>query len=109
MEPMSVLLDRSGAGAGPELPPALVALYGGGLALPADAVYANFVSSLDGVVSLVAPRGAGPTIRGRCEADRFVMGLLRLAADAIVVGAGTLRDEPGREWTAAAIDRERAD
>jgi len=48
-------------------------------------------------------RGAAPSggiISGRNEADRFVMGLLRAFADAVLVGAGTLRAEGGRAlWT----------
>jgi riboflavin biosynthesis pyrimidine reductase len=106
VEPLAVLYEEP-APAG-ELPEALANLYGGGLALADDAVYANFVTSLDGVASLVAPGGAAPTIRGRCEADRLVMGLLRFTADAVLVGAGTLRADRGHLWTAAYIDRERA-
>jgi riboflavin biosynthesis pyrimidine reductase len=104
---LQVLLDEAPpAGL---LPPALAALYGGDLALPDDVLYANAISSLDGVVALAAPRGAGRTLRGDSDADRFVMGLLRFLADAVVVGAGTLRADRGHLWTAAYIDRERAD
>lgn len=43
---------------------------------------------------------SGGIISGRNEADRFVMGLLRAYADAVVVGAGTVRAEGGRAlWT----------
>ena len=101
-----MLLDDAVAGG--DLPAPLAALYGGGLTLPADVVYANFIASLDGVVSLVAPRGAGPTLRGGADADRFVMGLLRFLADAVLIGAGTLRADPGHLWSAGYIDRERA-
>lgn len=104
---MSVLLDD--AAPSRDLPEALAALYGGGLALPPDVLFANFVTSLDGVATLEAAGGAGPTLRGRCDADRFVMGLLRTAADALLVGAGTVRAEGRHAFTAAAIDRERAD
>ena len=34
------------------------------------------------------------------EPDRFVMGLLRACADAVLVGAGTLRGSPRTRWTA---------
>jgi riboflavin biosynthesis pyrimidine reductase len=93
-----------------DLPAALASLYAGGLTLPPDAVYANFIASVDGVSALVAPRGAGPTLRGEsgADADRFVMGLLRFLADAVLIGAGTLRADRGHLWTAAYIDRERA-
>ena len=76
-------------------------LYDGGLAIREGSVYANFVSSIDGIVALeggTAPSGG--IISGRNEADRFVMGLLRAFADAVLVGAGTLRAEGGRGlWT----------
>jgi riboflavin biosynthesis pyrimidine reductase len=71
------------------------------LAIPEGSVYANFVSSIDGIVALeggTAPSGG--IISGRNEADRFVMGLLRAFADAVVVGAGTFRAEGGKAlWT----------
>jgi riboflavin biosynthesis pyrimidine reductase len=106
VEPLTVLREEPGPAG--DLPGPLATLYGGGLALAGDAVYANFVTSLDGVASLVAPGGAAPALRGRCDADRLVMGLLRFAADAVIVGAGTLRADRGHLWTAAYIDRERA-
>jgi riboflavin biosynthesis pyrimidine reductase len=107
VEPLRVLLDESPAG--DELPPPLAALYGGGLALPADAVYGNFIVSMDGVSALAAPRGTGATLRGEAGADRFVMGVLRFLADAVLIGAGTLRADRGHLWSAAYIDRERAE
>jgi riboflavin biosynthesis pyrimidine reductase len=59
------------------------------------------VSSLDGVV---AGAGITPgTISLRSEADRFVMGLLRASAGAVLIGAGTLRPDPGHRWTAEKI------
>jgi riboflavin biosynthesis pyrimidine reductase len=83
------------------LPEQLVQLYGGSLSLPRSCLYANFVSSIDGVVALEGGRApSGGIISRRSEADRFVMGLLRAFADAIVVGAGTVRAEGGRAlWT----------
>ena len=45
-------------------------------------------------------------LRGSCDADRFVMGLLRALADALMIGAGTLRADRGHRWTAGSIDRE---
>jgi riboflavin biosynthesis pyrimidine reductase len=83
------------------LPPQLAELYDGGLAIPEGRVYANFVSSIDGIVALEG--GAAPSggiISGRNEADRFVMGLLRAYAQAVLVGAGTVRAEGGKAlWT----------
>lgn len=43
----------------------------------------------------------GGAISGNNEHDRLVMGLLRARADAVVVGAGTLRSVPDHLWTAA--------
>jgi riboflavin biosynthesis pyrimidine reductase len=107
METLRVLLDEAPQGG--DLPPALAGPYGGGLVLPADVLYANFIASLDGVTTLGPGRGAGTALRGGGSADRFVMGLLRSLADALVVGAGTLRADGRHRWTAGYIDRERAD
>ena len=62
-------------------------------------VIGNFVSTLDGVVSLSLPgkSGGGP-ISGEFQQDRMVMGLLRAAADAVVVGAGTVRAVRNHVW-----------
>lgn len=107
VEPLRILVDEIGGP--PDLPRPLAGLYGGPLALGEDCLVANLITSLDGVVSLSAPRGAGPAIRGDSEGDRFVMGLLRAHADAVLVGAGTLRADRGHLWTAAYVDRARAD
>ena len=37
-------------------------------------------------------------IAGESEADRFVMGLLRASADAVLVGSGTMRASPAGTW-----------
>ena len=95
---------------GPALPllPELAALYGR-LEFPPHAgrpyVIGNFVSSLDGVVALNTPgtKTGGGEISGFNEHDRMVMGLLRAVADAIIVGAGTLRSVPNHRWTALYI------
>ena len=63
-------------------------------------VVANFVSTLDGVVSYATPEAAGGgEVSGFFGPDRFVMGLLRAAADAVLIGAGTLRAGAGEAWT----------
>ena len=89
------------------LPPELAMLYGR-LSFPAHAdrlhVVGNFVTTLDGVVSLNMPgHSSGGDISGFNQHDRVVMGLLRAAADAVIVGAGTLRAEPFHRWTAEYI------
>jgi riboflavin biosynthesis pyrimidine reductase len=80
------------------LPDDLEKIYGRiGFAEPV--LYSNFVMSLDGVVSLGSVSSAGSSISGRDQADRFLMALLRACADAVLVGAGTLRATPGHQWT----------
>lgn len=73
-------------------------LYGR-LGFADTALYSNFVSSMDGVVTLGSNPSAGSVISGRNQADRFLMGLLRACADAVLLGAGTLRATPGHHWT----------
>lgn len=95
------------------LSPALRKRYAGGLRFPARPqpyVYANFVASVDGVVSYRIPGQAGGGAISQGDAgDRFVMGLLRATADAVIVGATTLREagpkalwDPGYTYPAAA-------
>jgi riboflavin biosynthesis pyrimidine reductase len=75
-------------------------LYGGPFSLRTPCLFANFVSTVDGVVALGPGHpDPGGTISGHSEADRFVMALLRTSADTILVGAGTLRATPGHRWT----------
>jgi riboflavin biosynthesis pyrimidine reductase len=82
------------------LPASLADVYQGSLGFSEPVVYANFVSSIDGVVALGKERSSGSLISGRSEADRFVMGLLRACADVVLTGAATVRAE-GRQalWT----------
>ena len=89
----------------PELPPGLRELYDGDLHFrpsPAERpfVISNFVSTLDGVVSYeIKGQAGGSTISGSDTADRFIMGLLRASADAIIVGARTVNDvSPESLW-----------
>jgi riboflavin biosynthesis pyrimidine reductase len=101
LSPFEVLFEADGL---PEysLPVDLQHLYGR-LGFPDRVVYANFVSSIDGVVTLGSKPSAGSVISGKDPADRFVMGLLRACADAVVLGAGTLRATPGHLWTPAHV------
>lgn len=102
LAPLESLFDADGGRELP-LPPELAAIYGHiGFPKLDDRPYviANFVTTLDGVVSLGVPgqAGGGP-ISGFNRHDRMVMGLLRAVADAVVVGAGTLRSVPEHVWT----------
>ena len=106
MEQITTLLDRTDALGPSVLPEELRILYGGDLRFPSHRdrpyVIGNFVSTLDGVVSFEIPgKSGGGDISGFNEADRFIMGLLRASADAVIVGAGTLREvAPGHLWLA---------
>jgi riboflavin biosynthesis pyrimidine reductase len=107
LQPLESLFDQAQGQALP-LPPDLLTLYGP-LQFPLHPgkpyLVGNFVSTLDGVVSLNIPgeSGGGP-ISGGSPHDHLVMGLLRAVADAVIVGAGTLRAvSPEHRWTAQHI------
>jgi riboflavin biosynthesis pyrimidine reductase len=100
MKALELLFERG------ELPrfglsPALSTPYGGDFGVDGSHTYANFVSSVDGVVALQEGGESGRIVSGDSEADRFVMALLRACADAVVIGAGTFRRTPGDFWHAA--------
>src|SRR5437899_2830882 len=99
MDPLELLFERSGLQA-VGLPRALSELYAGDLGFAAPCVIANFVSSVDGVVALQGAGESGHLISGGNQADRFVMGLLRACAGAILLGAGTFRKAGGHLWHA---------
>jgi riboflavin biosynthesis pyrimidine reductase len=96
MEPIVTLYERTPASPA-TLPPTLARLYGGGLVLPQGKdtrpyVIANFVETLDGVVSYNAPdQTGGGAISGDNVQDKMVMGLLRASADAVIFGSNSLR------------------
>lgn len=102
MNALHVLSEAAGLPSSP-LPDALARRYGGALGFDAPRVFANFVSSLDGVVALEGVEHSSKLISGRSETDRFVMGLLRAFADAVLIGAGTLRAAPDSLWTPSFI------
>src|SRR2546429_9440399 len=85
-----------------QMRPELERIYGR-LGFADSVIYSNFVSSVDGVVSLGSKPSAGSVISGRNPADRFLMGLLRAFADAGLLGAGTLRGTPGHIGTPGPI------
>ena len=82
-----------------DLPEQLQALYGGHIGFDRPSVFANFVSSLDGVVAIPAETQSATMISDHNEADRFVMGLLRACADVVLIGSGTMKASPGSLWT----------
>ena len=97
MEPLRTLLDRQTL-VTTLLPEELRTLYDGDLCFPEPStgrpyVIGNFVSTLDGVVSFAIPgKAGGGDISGFNAGDRFIMGLLRAAADAVMVGSATLAE-----------------
>jgi riboflavin biosynthesis pyrimidine reductase len=100
------LIDCDKENAEPALPQELRELYDGDLQFRTSNtsrpfVVTNFVSTLDGVVSYeIEGKSGGSTISGSDPSDRFIMGLLRASADAVMVGAGTLRDVSVKSlWT----------
>src|SRR3984885_14186726 len=95
------------------LTPNLTRLYGNFRISQAHSrqhVFSNFVSTLDGVVSLqVRGHDGGGDISGFSLQDRMVMGLLRAAADVVIVGSGTLDADPQHVWTPELICPDLAD
>jgi riboflavin biosynthesis pyrimidine reductase len=82
-----------------DLPAELTKGYGGPFGLDETLFYANFVATLDGVVAIPSVPSSNKLIAAGSASDRFVMGLLRACADALVVGAGTLAASPRSLWT----------
>lgn len=106
LAPLDALYETKRGEALP-LPPRLARLYGC-LRMPrAHAqphIFSNFVTTLDGVVSLnVKGHASGGDISGFSLEDRMVMGLLRAVADVVIIGAGTLNVDRHHVWTAERI------
>ncbi len=102
LTPLEILVDHD-CGVDLPLPDDLKTLYGRLQFPPPGAhphVIGNFVTTLDGVVSLgVAGKANGDEISGSNLHDSMVMALLRADADAVIVGAGTLKQSPQHVWT----------
>jgi riboflavin biosynthesis pyrimidine reductase len=99
MTPLEVLYEAAGLPSF-DLPAELAADYGGAFGLDEPLLYANFVSTIDGVTAIPSLPGSNKLVAGGSEADRFVMGLLRASADSVVVGSGTFNASPRSVWTA---------
>ncbi len=97
MTPFEVLFEEAGLPA-VELPPELRDTYGADLGFDELCVYANFVSTVDGVVAIPSVPDSNQVIAGGSEADKFLMGVLRAFADAVLIGAGVLRAAPNGTW-----------
>jgi riboflavin biosynthesis pyrimidine reductase len=81
-----------------ELPEAVEGVYGS-FGIAESVVYSNFVASIDGIVAVPGVARSSALISGGSRADRFVVALLRAAADVVVIGAGTFEAHEG-PWTA---------
>jgi len=99
MEPIVTLYERECVPVD-TLPVILAIQYGGGFVLPESVqqdrpyVIANFVETIDGVVSYNAPgQTGGAAVSGNNKQDQMVMGLLRAYADAVIVGTSSLRED----------------
>ena len=103
---MLAALHDTKAGDALPLTPELVRRYGGELRMPSRRpfVFANFVSTVDGIVSFGVPgHDRARDVSLGDPNDRFVLALLRAVSDAVIVGAGTLRKEPDSVWTAESV------
>lgn len=100
--PLELLFEPPGLPAFP-LPDALASLYPGSLGFPEERLYANFVETMDGVVSITSLPRSVSVLGGGTAADRFVMALLRACADALLMGATTVAHSSEARWTAASL------
>jgi riboflavin biosynthesis pyrimidine reductase len=97
MEPLEVLFEAAGLPAF-QLPEELERLHGGPIGFREPCLYANFVSTIDGVVAIPSIPKSNALIADGSDGDRFVMGVLRAFADVVLVGAGTLSASPTGTW-----------
>jgi riboflavin biosynthesis pyrimidine reductase len=97
LEPLELLYEVEGL---PEtcLPADLARVHGGDLGFPETCLYANFVATVDGIVAIPPMPRSNEFIAGGSDADRFLMGMLRAFADAVLIAAGVLRASPRGTW-----------
>jgi len=105
-EPFTLLFDEQDSDGQP-LPDAFTQVYGA-WSLPAAAdrpfTYVNFVMSHDGRVSFNTPGHLGGGDVSRRDAhDRWLMGLLRARADAVLVGGSSIEAAGNHVWTPEAV------
>jgi 5-amino-6-(5-phosphoribosylamino)uracil reductase len=106
--PFELFFDADGTASELGLPEPFRLVYQGDWVLPdpADGVYcySNFVMSHDGRVSFTVPgHEGGGDVSDFNPHDKWLMGLLRARADAVIVGANTLRTESNHLWTSEFI------
>ena len=98
-EPLELLYEEAGL-PGLDLPPELRELYTGTLGFSRPWLAMNFVSTIDGVVSIPATPRSNRMISDQSDPDRFVMALLRACADVVLISSGTLNGSPQGLWNA---------
>src|SRR5262249_31060670 len=81
-----------------DLPRELRRLYGGGLGFDGPCVFANFVETIDGIVSIPDVPRSNALISAESEADRLVVGLLPACAGVVLVGSRTMLGSPQGTW-----------
>lgn len=92
----------------PSLPPAFRQIYGGDWRIPQipgrPYTYTNFAQSRDGRISFNEPGlSTGGDVTGFNAHDRWLMGLLRTRADAVMSGDVTINLETEHIWSAEFI------
>ena len=92
----------------PSLPASFRDIYPGDWHMPdldnRPYVFTNFATARDGRVSFAEPGiSDGGTVTSYNAHDRWLMGLLRMRADAVLNGDGTVNTEPDHTWTAEFI------
>jgi riboflavin biosynthesis pyrimidine reductase len=99
IEPLELLHEEPGL---PDfgLPPEIRALYPGTLGFERPSLFLNFVSTIDGIVSIPATPRSNRLIGDDSDPDRFVMALLRACADVVLISSGTLNASPKGLWSA---------
>ncbi len=108
IEPLFEAPAPDGRVRGGSLPPDLAGRYGADLAIALrtdrPTIVSNFVSTIDGVVAFDTDgRTGGREVSGASTPDRFLMGLVRATADAVLIGAGTVRSGGHHRWSPAYI------
>jgi riboflavin biosynthesis pyrimidine reductase len=97
LEPLELLYEVDGLQR-TALPDDLARLHDGDLGFAETCLYANFVATVDGIVAIPPMPRSNEFIAGGSDADRFLMGLLRAFADAVIIASGVLRASPGGTW-----------
>jgi riboflavin biosynthesis pyrimidine reductase len=81
-----------------ELPERLQQFYDGDLGFGGPCVYANFVETLDGIVSIPELERSNALVADESADDKFLMGILRALADVVLIGTGTMLASPKGRW-----------